>query len=108
MTLAFEFHISIYDPDVAQRKGKPAEVGFSLRGMTKAQRTAGLAYMRRFLAKLEQHEREHPEEDDMGLTKHGSGEVLPEPDDQQKTAAANWTEKDDKELVEELQGDGKQ
>lgn len=38
----------------------------------------------------------------MGLTKHGTGEILPDPDqEQQKTASANWTEQDEKELAKE-------
>lgn len=37
----------------------------------------------------------------MGIVKHGVGEVLPEPDDQQKTAAANWTADDSAELAAE-------
>jgi DNA primase len=47
----------------------------------------------------------------MGLTKHGSGDgqILPEEDeDQQKTASANWTEKDEAELQEELAADAEQ
>ena len=37
----------------------------------------------------------------MGFVKHGVGEVLPDPEDNQKTAAANWTEKDQQELAAE-------
>jgi DNA primase len=42
---------------------------------------------------------------EMGLTKHGAGEILPEDGDNQKTAAANWTEEDQEELAEELAED---
>jgi hypothetical protein len=37
----------------------------------------------------------------LGIVKHGVGEVLPDPDDQQKTAAANWTVDDAAELAAE-------
>lgn len=37
----------------------------------------------------------------MGLQKHGEGEILSEPGDSQKTAAANWTDSDVKELAKE-------
>lgn len=37
----------------------------------------------------------------MGLVKHGTGEILPEPEDSQKTAAANWTADDAKALEQE-------
>lgn len=39
--------------------------------------------------------------ENVGLVKHGSGEVLPEPEDNQKTASQNWTEQDAKELADE-------
>lgn len=38
----------------------------------------------------------------MGFIKHGQGEVLPEDEQEQKTAAANWTDQDREELAEEL------
>ena len=38
---------------------------------------------------------------DMGIIKHGHGEVIPEEGDDKKTAAANWSEKDAEELAEE-------
>lgn len=37
----------------------------------------------------------------MPLTKHGAGDILPEPGDKTKTAAANWTEQDEKDLAKE-------
>lgn len=37
----------------------------------------------------------------MGLRKHGTGEILPEPDEDQKTAAKQWTEEDEEALREE-------
>jgi hypothetical protein len=37
----------------------------------------------------------------VGIVKHGVGEVLPEPDDQQKSATANWTAEDAAELAAE-------
>lgn len=36
----------------------------------------------------------------------GEGKILPEPGDDQKTAAANFTDEDRKALVEENAGDG--
>lgn len=39
----------------------------------------------------------------MGLVKHGTGEVLPDPEDNQKVAQKAWTEKDDAALVRENQ-----
>lgn len=41
----------------------------------------------------------------MGITKHGVGDILPEDGDNQKTAATNWTDKDQAELDEELAED---
>lgn len=38
----------------------------------------------------------------MGLIKHGQGEILPEDEQEQKTAKANWSDQDRKELAEEL------
>lgn len=37
----------------------------------------------------------------MGITKYGHGDVLPEPQDDKKTAAANFTEDDKQALQEE-------
>lgn len=37
----------------------------------------------------------------MTLRKHGAGEIMPEEDDQSKTAAANWTEDDRAALAQE-------
>lgn len=37
----------------------------------------------------------------MSLTKYGTGDVIPDPKDEKKTAAANFTEKDEKALAEE-------
>lgn len=37
----------------------------------------------------------------MGFVKHGTGEVLPESEQEQKTAKANWTERDQVELAQE-------
>lgn len=39
--------------------------------------------------------------DDMGLTKHGTGEVLREPEDNAKTASQNWTPADKEALAKE-------
>jgi len=39
--------------------------------------------------------------DAMGLTKHGRGEVLPEPEETVKTAAKDWSEEDEADLDEE-------
>lgn len=47
-------------------------------------------------------ERMHPEEvNGVGFQKHGEGEILSEPGDNQKVASANWSEKDEKELAAE-------
>lgn len=40
------------------------------------------------------------------MRKYGTGEIIPESDDDQKTAAKQWSEKDDHELAEELADDG--
>lgn len=90
--MSVEFHLVVFDPELAQRQGEPAQVGFSLRGMTVAQAEAALPYLRSFTKKLEEF---------VVLQKHGSGEILAEPDDDQKTAAANFTEADREALVEE-------
>lgn len=37
----------------------------------------------------------------MGLTKHGHGQILPDPEDSQKTAAQNWTPADQAALDKE-------
>lgn len=37
----------------------------------------------------------------MGITKHGHGDVLTEPEDDVKTAAANWKPEDEKALKQE-------
>ena len=37
----------------------------------------------------------------MGLTKYGQGEIVPDPKDDKKTAAANFTEADKQALAEE-------
>lgn len=37
----------------------------------------------------------------MGLTKHGQGEILPDPEDSQKTASKNWTAEDQQALAKE-------
>jgi hypothetical protein len=37
----------------------------------------------------------------LGLVKHGTGEVLPESEEERKTAAKNWTEKDREALERE-------
>lgn len=37
----------------------------------------------------------------VGFIKHGHGEVLPESEQEQKTASQNWTEEDRKELARE-------
>lgn len=37
----------------------------------------------------------------MALVKHGHGEVLPESEQEQKTASQNWTDKDRAELAQE-------
>lgn len=37
----------------------------------------------------------------MPLVKHGHGEILPEPGDEKKTAKANWSEADERALVDE-------
>lgn len=39
--------------------------------------------------------------DDVGFVKHGHGEVLPEPEDNKKTASENWSEQDQQELADE-------
>lgn len=39
--------------------------------------------------------------EDVGLVKHGTGEVIPEDEQEQKTASKNWTEEDRKALAEE-------
>lgn len=39
----------------------------------------------------------------MSLKKYGTGKVLPEDEQEQKTAKANWTEEDQKELEQENQ-----
>lgn len=39
--------------------------------------------------------------DDMGLSKYGHGQVLPEPGDSQKTASERWSEKDEEALAQE-------
>ena len=41
----------------------------------------------------------------MGLTKHGSGEVLPDPEDNVKVARQHWTEADRKDLARENERD---
>jgi hypothetical protein len=41
----------------------------------------------------------------MGLTKHGAGEILREPEDNAKTAKKNWTEDDAKALAKENESD---
>ena len=38
---------------------------------------------------------------EMGLTKHGHGQVLPEPDDSKKVATTNWSEADEAALEQE-------
>ena len=37
----------------------------------------------------------------MALVKHGHGEVLPESEQEQKTASQNWTDNDRAELAQE-------
>jgi hypothetical protein len=57
--------------------------------------------LRKFTERLE---RFITEEDQMALTKHGDkgeGKILPEPGDEQKTAAANFTDEDRKALADE-------
>lgn len=36
------------------------------------------------------------------VKKYGTGEIIPEDEDEKKTAASNWTEKDQEELEQEL------
>lgn len=43
--------------------------------------------------------------EEMGFTKFGTGEVLPEEGDDQKTASKNWTEEDRQALAAENQED---
>lgn len=45
---------------------------------------------------------EQVKEWDMGIKKYGTGEILPESDDDKKVAEANWTEQDSAELMAEL------
>lgn len=44
----------------------------------------------------------------MGLTKHGSGDVLREPEDVAKTAKKDWTEADAQALAKENDDDDKE
>ena len=39
--------------------------------------------------------------ENVGLTKHGAGEILPDPEDSQKTATQNWTPADEAALAKE-------
>lgn len=41
----------------------------------------------------------------LGLTKHGSGDILREPEDTAKTAKKDWTEDDAKALAKENSSD---
>jgi hypothetical protein len=47
------------------------------------------------------------EVEEMSLVKHGTGEILPEKDDNTKTASENWSKEDDEELQKELNEEGK-
>jgi len=84
--VALAFHLAVYDPDVARRKGVPAEIEFSLHGCTADQARAALPFLRKFTERLEAHiEREDP----MGFTKTGDGSskdgtILPEPGDDRR------------------------
>jgi hypothetical protein len=41
----------------------------------------------------------------VGITKHGVGDIIPEPEDNQKTAKADWDNEDEAELQAELAED---
>jgi hypothetical protein len=47
-----EFHLSVYDDDVAERRGEPAQVGFSFAGMTLRQAESAHEYVELFNKKL--------------------------------------------------------
>lgn len=100
--MAFEFHLVIFDEEEAAARGQWGALGFSFRGMTASQRTTAQSYLGKMLAKLNEHERDHPRHDQEGdMQKFGTGEILPDPDDDQKTAAARFTEADREALVQE-------
>jgi hypothetical protein len=47
----------------------------------------------------------HEGGDDMGLTKHGTGEIIQGDEDLSKTASPEWTKEDEEGLKEELEQD---
>ena len=67
-----EFRIVVYDTETAQRVGRWGDVGFSLSGITEDQARTMVRFMETFKEKLESQ---------MGLIKHGVGDILPEDDD---------------------------
>lgn len=100
--MACDFHLAIYDPEVAATKGKPADIEFSLHGLTAEQAVAALPFLEKFTDRLKAF---ITKESTMALIKTGDaggdGKVIPEPGDNQKTAAANFTEADKQALAEE-------
>jgi hypothetical protein len=108
--MSLEFHLGVWDPEEALKRGEPASITFNLAGLTVEQANAALPFLRKFTERLEAF---ITKEDPMGFQKTGDGskdgKILPEPGDDQKTAAANFTDEDRKALVEEnadVLGDG--
>lgn len=97
--MGVRLHVFVFDSDDAAKYGKPAEIGFDLHGMTTTQAEAALAYLRPFTRKLEIFINQEAD-----VKKYGDkdqGRIIPESEAEQKTAAANFTEEDERALIAE-------
>lgn len=71
---ALEFALKILDPEEMKPEDRPIEFGLSIIGTSKEQRDLAVQLLRRAATKIE----------DDTMKKFGTGEVIPEPDDQAK------------------------
>lgn len=98
--MTIEFHLGVWDPEEAVKRGEPGTITFSLAGATVDQARAALPFLTKFTERLEAF---ITKEDPMGFQKHGDGsgdgKVLPEPGDAK--TAATFSEKDQEALAEE-------
>jgi hypothetical protein len=91
--------IEVWDPEHAAAKGEPGQIALNFQGITIAQARVATTYLQSITRKLDEFITKETEMQKFGDKEQGR--IIPESDDDQKTAAKTFTAEDRAALQQE-------